>query len=248
MNVCVAGHMEAHEILSVYQTHWIRLCLTLKRLFPSMFDGDFDPKRLCLMWPFDCCIYAWYFSLCAYGALALEASLLTLVVCCCCCCLIVVAIAWRNVLQNEPHAPAHKRLVDNICFCHSHVAIVVAIVRCNMIVSRACTGGLVVCCRFTQCDMKHTRPCHYWRCGTWRWKWRALAHEALSLRPLYDVMYKCPVLAHKALLLLLSCDMKLKMVCACARGLVVVAVVQGYVKCIGRYKIEALCSRVMTNA
>jgi hypothetical protein len=30
----------------------------LKRLFPSMFDGDFGPKRLCLTWLVDFCIYA----------------------------------------------------------------------------------------------------------------------------------------------------------------------------------------------
>ncbi len=56
---------DEHNTQSVYQTLWIRLRLTLKRLFPSMFDGDFGPKPLCLTWPVNCCIYAWCFSSCA---------------------------------------------------------------------------------------------------------------------------------------------------------------------------------------
>jgi hypothetical protein len=47
-------------------THWIRLCLTLKRLFPSMFYGDFGPKHLCLTWLVDCCVYAWCFISCTW--------------------------------------------------------------------------------------------------------------------------------------------------------------------------------------
>ncbi len=126
----------------------------LKRLFPSMFDGDFDPKRLCLMWPVDCYIYAWCFSLCAYGALALEALLLTLVIRCCRFCFVVITITPHNVLQNEPHAPAHERLLDDICCCCSHVVIVVAIAQRDMIVSCACAQGLVVRWRFMRRDMK----------------------------------------------------------------------------------------------
>ncbi len=183
-------------------THWICLCLTLKRMFPSMFDSDFDPKHLCLMWPIDCCVYAWRFSLCAYNALMLEALPLTLVIHPCRCCFVVVAIAWQNVLQNEPHAPAHVRLVDDICCCCSQVVIIVAIARHDMIVSRACARGLIVCWCFTQCDMIRMRPCRCWRCATWHWKWRALAHEALSSSPSCNAMWNA------------SADIKLKL---CAR-------------------------------
>jgi hypothetical protein len=116
-------------------THWIHLCLTLKRLFPSMFDGDFDPKQLCLTWLVDYCVYD----------LALEVVSLTLVVCCCRCCFVVVAIARCNVLQNEPHVHVHERLIDNICCCCSSVVIVVTIAQCDMMVSCSPAQGLIVC-------------------------------------------------------------------------------------------------------
>ncbi len=178
----------------------------LKRLFPSMFDGDFDPKRLCLTWPVDCCVYAWRFSLCACSALMLKASLSTLVVHPCCCCFVVIAIARHNVLQNEPHVPAHERLVDDICCCCSCVVIVVTIAQHDMIVLCTRAQGLVVCWRFTRRNMKRTRPCCCQWCVTWCWKWRALVHKALLLSPLCNTMWNASV------------DIKLKL-CAHTRWL-----------------------------
>jgi hypothetical protein len=61
-------------------------------------------------------------------ALALEASLSTLVVCCRHYCFVVVAMVQRNVLQNEARVPAHEGLVDDICSCCSQVVIIVTIV------------------------------------------------------------------------------------------------------------------------
>ncbi len=150
------------------KTHWICLCLTLKRLFPCMFDGNFGPKHLCLMWPVDCCIYAWCFSLCAYIALVLEGLSSTLVVRPHRCCFVAITIEQCNVLQNETRAPAHEGLIDNISCCCSHVFIMVAIVQRDMIVLCTRTQGLIVCRRFTRRDMKCRRPCHCCHCATWR--------------------------------------------------------------------------------
>ncbi len=91
------------------------------------------------------------------SALVLETLLLTLIGCCRRCCCVVVNIAWRNVVQNETRAPAHKGLDDDICCCCSRVVIVVAIAWRNMIVLCASAQGFVIYWCFTQRNMKHTR-------------------------------------------------------------------------------------------
>ncbi len=223
----------------------------LKRLLPSMFDGNFDPKRLCLTWPVDCCIYAWHFSLCAYGALVLEALLSTLVLCCRRCCFVVVAIAQRNVLQNEPHPPVHERLVDNICCCCSRVVTIVAIAWRNMIVSRTCAQGLVLCWCFTQRNMKCTRPCHHQYCGTWRWKRHALAHEALLSLSSCNAMWKC--IGWYEIEALCSCAMAnaqpmfwslhfgWESLCSCARWLWLMRLRRGCWLLLNHYRVIADC-------
>ncbi len=159
-------------------------------------------------------------------ALALEALSSTLVICCRRCCFVVVAIVQRNVLQNEARAPVHERLVDNICCCCSQVVIIVTIARRDMIVSCACTQGLVVCRHFTRRNMKRTRG----KLTTYlivaavflllllscdidmkqkrglSTTYVAVTATVLLLLPLCNAMLKCRALAHETFSLLPPCD------------------------------------------